>query len=208
MVGFVGTTGSGKSTMVDIIIGILTPNWGQVTIDGVDIHADMDGWAGLLGIVPQAVYLLDDTVRANVAYGLPAREIDDAQVWRALEQAELDGVVRGLDKQLDTRIGENGVSLSGGERQRLGIARAIYTNPEILILDESTSSLDAQTETAIMHEIYEMKESRTIVLVAHRLSTVKSCDRIFVFDKGEIIAEGTYKELIDTSSRFRQLADA
>lgn len=207
MIGLVGSTGSGKSTAVDAIIGILEPHKGSVTLDGVDIHHDIDDWQGLLGVVPQSIYLIDDTIRNNVAFGVPLANIDDQAVWDALEHAHLASTVREIDGQLDAMVGENGVNLSGGERQRLGLARAIYRDPEILILDEATSSLDNRTERAVMNELLAMRESRTIVLVAHRLTTVKDCDRIYVFKDGEIVSTGTYEELIRDSRQFREIAD-
>ncbi|MEX0450736.1 ABC transporter ATP-binding protein [Spiribacter sp. 218] len=207
MIGFVGETGSGKTTMADLLIGVLHPDAGQVTLDHVDVHRDIENWQGLLGVVPQSIYLLDDSVRANVAFGLPAFEVDDERVWQALEDAQMAERIAGLEGGLDARVGEGGAMFSGGERQRLGLARAIYAQPEILLLDESTSSLDNRTERAIMDNIAGMRGARTLLVIAHRLSTVRDCDRIFVFDRGEVVASGRYDELVENSAHFRQIAD-
>lgn len=206
-VGFVGATGSGKSTMVDIIMGILEPQAGTVRMDGIDVHREIEAWNGLLGVVQQEIYILDETVRANVAFGLPEFEVDDQQVWAALESAHIASKVRALDGQLDAELGENGVSLSGGERQRIGLARAIFGDPQVLILDEATSSLDNETERSIMESIYHIRKQRTALIIGHRLTTVQDCDRIYVFDDGAVAAHGSYEQLVQGSPLFRKLAN-
>ena len=188
-VGVVGPSGSGKTTSVDIILGLLDPQDGRVLVDGVDIKNDLPGWLSQIGYIPQMIFMLDDTIRANVAFGVPEREIDDEQVWRALREAALEEFVRSLPEGLDTQIGERGVRLSGGQRQRIGIARALYQDPEVLIFDEATSALDSGTESAIMESIHSLHGTKTMIIIAHRLTTIESCDRIFRVEHGQIKGE-------------------
>lgn len=178
-VGFIGPSGAGKSTTVDILLGLLYPQSGKVTVDGVDIRSNLPGWYAKIGYVPQMIFMLDDTIRNNVAYGVDEKEIDDKQVWYALKEAQLDEFVRGLPDGLDTSIGERGVRISGGQRQRLGIARALYTEPEIMIFDEATSALDNDTESAIMEAIERLHGKKTLVIIAHRLTTIEKCDAVY-----------------------------
>lgn len=188
-VGFVGTTGAGKSTLVDIILGLLSPGSGTVRVDGVDIGTNRRGWQDQIGYVPQSIFLTDDTLRRNVAFGLPQAAIDDDAVWRAVRAAQLEQFVKELPKGLDTMVGERGARLSGGQRQRLGIARALYHNPSALILDEATSSLDTETERDVMEAVRALQGDKTLIIVAHRLSTVEHCDRIFRIDGGRVVDE-------------------
>ncbi len=188
-IGVVGTSGAGKTTAIDIMLGLLMPQSGQVLVDGVDIHDNINGWRKLLGYIPQSIFLMDDTIRENVAFGMHSDQIDDEQVWRALRDAQLEDMVRALPEQLDAKIGEAGVRISGGQRQRLGIARALYNNPDILFFDEATSALDNETEAAIMESIDNLKGRKTLVIIAHRLSTIENCDVVYRVGNGKIVRE-------------------
>ncbi len=188
-IGVVGASGSGKTTAVDILLGLLELQDGSVLSDGANIQADYKGWLGHIGYIPQMIYMLDDTIRANVAFGVPEKAIDEDQVWRALEEAQLKDFVQSLPNGLDTTIGERGVRLSGGQRQRIGIARALYPDPELLIFDEATSALDNETEAAIMESINALHGRKTMVIIAHRLTTIKECDMVYRVEDGKIIRE-------------------
>jgi ABC-type multidrug transport system fused ATPase/permease subunit len=189
-VGFIGGSGAGKSTLVDIILGLLTPLGGTVQVDGVDIQGRLRGWQDQVGYVPQSIYLTDDSLRRNVAFGLPAEQIDEAAVRRAIHAAQLDQFVDDLPHGLDTVVGERGVRLSGGQRQRIGIARALYHDPPVLVLDEATSSLDTATEHGVMDAVRALQGDKTLIVVAHRLSTVEHCSRLFRLDRGKLVEEG------------------
>lgn len=178
-IGFIGPSGAGKSTTVDILLGLLYPQKGKVTVDGVDIKTNLPGWYAKIGYVPQMIFMLDDTIRNNVAYGVDENDIQDEQVWYALKEAQMDEFVRGLPEGLDTSIGERGVRISGGQRQRIGIARALYTEPDIMIFDEATSALDNDTEVAIMEAIERLHGKKTLVIIAHRLTTIAQCDAVY-----------------------------
>lgn len=188
-VGFVGSSGAGKTTFMDLLLGLLRPDGGKVLYGEQDIQAYKESWRQKLGYIPQTIYLTDDTIRRNVAFGIPDSLIDDEKVWKALDRAQLSGFVRGLEKGLDTKAGEAGVRLSGGQRQRIGIARALYKEPEILVLDEATSALDTETEQAVMDAVEHLKGTCTLLLIAHRLSTLKACDRIFRVEDGRVFAQ-------------------
>lgn len=188
-VGVVGPSGSGKTTAIDILLGLLPPQSGVVLADGVNIRNDYQGWLSHLAYIPQTIFMLDDTIRANVAFGIPDREIDDVQVWKALYEAQLSEFVRSLPDGLHTKIGERGVRLSGGQRQRIGIARALYTDPELLIFDEATSALDNETEAAIMDSINALHGHKTMVIIAHRLTTIEECDIVYRVEDGQIVKE-------------------
>lgn len=184
-VAFIGGSGAGKTTLADILLGLLPPRTGAVLVDGCDIHENIHGWHGMIGYVPQTIYLTDDTIRNNVAFGIPAQLDQDDAVWKALERAQLTDFVKSLPDGLDTIVGDRGVRLSGGQRQRIGIARALYHNPQVLILDEATSALDNDTEKAIMEAIENLKGKTTLIIIAHRLTTIRNCDRVFeVRNKG------------------------
>ena len=185
-VGIVGVTGAGKTTLVDVILGLLKPEKGTVCYGSLDIHQDYAQWQKHIGYIPQNIYLVDDTIRNNVALGLDAREVSDEGVWRALENAQAADFVRSLEKGLDTVIGERGIRISGGQRQRIGIARALYYDPEILFFDEATSALDNETEAALMHSIEALGGKKTMVIVAHRLTTLAGCDHIYKVENGRI----------------------
>lgn len=185
-VGIVGVTGAGKTTLVDIILGLLKPQEGTVCYGALDIHEDYAEWQKHIGYIPQFIYLIDDTIRNNVALGVEADQIDEDAIWRALENAQLADFVRSLEDGLDTVIGERGVRISGGQRQRIGIARALYYDPEILFFDEATSSLDNETEKAVMKSINELGAQKTMIIVAHRLTTLNGCDRIYKVEEGGV----------------------
>lgn len=184
-VALIGESGAGKTTLADIILGLLQPQEGHVKIDNEDIFATLPQWAKLIGYVPQLVFLFDDTIRNNIAFGLPEEEIDDRLIWRALDQAQLKTMVENFEKGLDTIVGERGIKFSGGQRQRIAIARALYYNPDILVLDEATSALDSETEKAVMEAIDALQGIKTMIIVAHRLETIKKCDRIFKIEDGQ-----------------------
>jgi ATP-binding cassette, subfamily B, bacterial PglK len=207
-VGLVGSTGSGKTTTVDLILGLLEPQQGEVVIDGDSIDkTNRHKWQRAIGYVPQQIYLADDTVAANIAFGLEPDEIDYVGVKRAASIANLhDFVVNELPQGYATTVGERGVRLSGGQRQRIGIARALYHNPQILILDEATSALDNLTEQAVMEAVHNLGHKITIILIAHRLTTVRKCDQIFLLQDGHVIAQGGYDEMIKNNETFRAMA--
>jgi len=207
-VGLVGTTGSGKTTTVDLILGLLDVQEGTLAVDGqVITEHNKRAWQRAIGYVPQQIYLADDTVAANIAFGIQAKDIDQAAVERAAKIANLhDFVVNELPQQYQTTVGERGVRLSGGQRQRIGIARALYHTPQVLILDEATSALDNLTEQAVMEAVHNIGHEITIILIAHRLSTVKACDTIFLLEKGLLKGQGTFEQLIRSNERFRELA--
>jgi ABC-type multidrug transport system fused ATPase/permease subunit len=195
-VGLIGASGSGKSTLVDVILGLLEPDSGMVAVDGEDVQTRLRYWQDQIGYVPQSIYLTDDTLRRNVAFGLPESEIDTAAVMRAIKSAQLDAFVDTLPDGLDTIVGERGVRLSGGQRQRIGIARALYHDPSVLVLDEATSALDTATEQGVMQAVTALRGSKSIIIVAHRLSTVESCDRLIRLENGRVVAEGTPAEVL------------
>jgi len=206
-VGLVGTTGSGKTTTVDIILGLLRPHSGEVRVDDVAItDTNLRAWQCSLGYVPQSIYLTDESVSANIAFGVPAGQIDMEQVERAARIANLhDFVLRELPRGYDTVVGERGVRLSGGQRQRIGIARALYHRPQVLILDEATSALDTMTEQAVMDAVHNLHNEVTVILIAHRLSTVQGCDRIYLLDQGQVVGQGTFADLVARNARFREM---
>ena len=207
-IAFVGATGCGKSTLVNLTLGLLEPKTGRITVNGTDIDQDMKGWRSHLGYIPQAIYLVDDTIRANVAFGIPPNEVNEDQLWSALRSARLDQYVLALPNGLDSVVGERGVRLSGGERQRLGIARALYPGPEVLVMDEATSALDNKTEEEVMQAIQNLKKGRTLIMIAHRLSTVEDCDRLYFLQDGQLKNGGHYNELVQNSAAFRGMAVA
>ena len=185
-VAFIGPSGAGKTTMVDIMLGVLKPQKGAVKVDGSNIADCMDAWHKKVGYIPQNIYLMDESLRKNIAFGVPEDEIDDEKVWKVLREAQLESVVKEMDEGLDTVIGEMGVRLSGGQRQRIGIARALYRDPEILVLDEATSALDTETEKAVMEAIDSLHGRMTLIIIAHRLSTIKNCDVVYEVKEGKV----------------------
>ena len=184
-VAFIGPSGAGKTTMVDLILGVLKPQEGRISVDGMDIAESYRGWHDKIGYIPQTIYMLDDTIRNNIAFG-QAGDINDEEIWAALKQAQLDEFVASLDEGLDTMIGEAGVRLSGGQRQRIGIARALYRKPEVLVLDEATSALDTETEAAVMEAIDSLQGKMTMLIIAHRLTTIKNCDIVYQVENGSV----------------------
>jgi ABC-type multidrug transport system fused ATPase/permease subunit len=186
-VGIVGTSGAGKSTIVDILLGLLEPKSGAVYADGVDIKENYRSWLKNVGYIPQMIFMLDDTIRKNVAFGVPEDEIDEERIWAVLKEARLDEFVKSLPEGLETGIGERGIRLSGGQRQRIGIARALYHDPEVLVLDEATSALDNDTEKAIMESINSLHGRKTLIIIAHRLQTIENCDMVYRVQDGKIV---------------------
>lgn len=195
--GIVGSSGSGKSTLVDLLLGLLNPDVGRIVADGRDIRDDLRGWRSQIGYVPQSIYLTDDSLRRNVAFGVPDAQIDDAAVARALAFAQLEAFVAAQPEGVHTFVGERGVRLSGGQRQRIGIARALYHDPPILVLDEATSALDVATEAEVMKAVAALQGRKTIVIVAHRLSTVEQCDRLCRLEAGRVVQTGAPAEVLD-----------
>ena len=188
-VGIVGTSGSGKTTIVDIMLGLLDIQQGQILADGVEVRDHYEGWLKNIGYIPQTIFMVDSTIRKNVAFGYHDEDIDDEKVWAALKKARLDEFVRGLPEGLDTSIGERGIRISGGQRQRIGIARALFEDPEVLVLDEATSALDNETEAAIMESINSLHGHKTLVIIAHRLQTIEKCDMVYRVEEGQITRE-------------------
>lgn len=183
-IGLIGASGAGKSTLADIILGLIHPQKGSVKVDGVDIYSNPHSWANMISYVPQTVYLIDDSIRNNVAFGIREENIDDKLVWAALEKAQLMDYVASLTEGIDTLVGERGVRFSGGQRQRIAIARALYNQPEILVMDEATASLDNDTENAVMEAIEHLQGQITMIIIAHRLTTIRNCDKIYEITDG------------------------
>ena len=196
-VGFIGPSGAGKSTLVDVLLGLLPQTSGELLIDGVEMQENNLEWQSTIGYVSQVIYLTDDTVRRNVAFGIAEKDVDEVALERALRSAQLWDFVESLPNKVNTIVGERGIRVSGGQRQRIGIARALYHEPQVLVLDEATSSLDIETETEVMSAIRALQGFKTILIVAHRLSTVQHCDRLYRIEDAKIVAEGSFKELIE-----------
>lgn len=201
-VGFVGASGAGKSTLVDILLGLLTPSTGEIRVGDKDIHENLRNWQDQIGYVPQSIFLTDDTFRRNVAFGLPNEQIDDAAVRRAIRAAQLEEFANSLPDGLETLVGERGVRLSGGQRQRIGIARALYHDPAVLVLDEATSALDPVTEESVMQAITALQGAKTIIIVAHRLSTVAHCDRLYRLHEGGVVEERISTTMVHNQPRL------
>jgi ATP-binding cassette, subfamily B, bacterial PglK len=204
-VGFVGSSGAGKSTLMDIILGFLEPSSGQLLIDGQDAFERIAGWQRKMGFVPQQVFIMDDTVRRNIAFGIEDQDINEKRLEEFLRLTRVDEFVADLPQGLDTMLGEHGTRLSGGQRQRVAIARALYRNPDVLVFDEATSALDNVTEKEISAAIETLSGDKTILIVAHRLSTIRNCDQIVFMKNGAIAGKGTYDELLSSSAEFRHL---
>lgn len=205
-IAFVGESGAGKTTIVDLLLGLLEPTSGCIKVDGKDIRENLSGWQKNIGYIPQSIYLADETLRSNVAFGIPDDEIEDEKVWKALESAQLKQMVKRLPDGLNTMLGENGTRISGGQRQRVGIARALYHDPQVMVMDEATSALDNITEREITNAIEALKGDRTVIMIAHRLTTVENCDELYLMKDGKITESGTYDELVDKSEEFRKMA--
>jgi ABC-type multidrug transport system fused ATPase/permease subunit len=202
-VGFIGSTGAGKSTLVDTLLGLLAPASGRVTVDAVDIQGNLRGWQDQIGYVPQSIFLTDDTLRRNVAFGVPEEQIDDAAVRRVIRAAQLESMVSEFGDGLATFVGERGIRLSGGQRQRIGIARALYHDPAVLVLDEATSSLDTETEREVMETVRALQGDRTLIIVAHRLSTVAHCDHLYRLERGAVVEQGDAATMLDAPTARR-----
>jgi ABC-type multidrug transport system fused ATPase/permease subunit len=198
-VGFVGQSGSGKSTLIDLMLGLLEPQSGSVLINGLSIEDVEQSWQKAIGYIPQTIFLMDDSLRRNIAIGIADKEIDELAITEALKSAQLEDFVASLPEGIDTVVGERGVRLSGGQRQRIGIARALYHRPSVLVLDEATSSLDTETEHGVMQAVQALQGDKTVIIVAHRLSTVEYCDRLYRLDAGRIVDEGTFDEVMNRS---------
>ncbi|WP_338420680.1 ABC transporter ATP-binding protein [Phormidium tenue] len=195
-IGLIGQSGAGKTTLVDVILSLLVPQSGDIFLDGKSIYSDLSNWRRLVGYIPQSIFLTDDTIEKNIAFGVPKSEIDSERLWYAIKAAQLEELVHDLPNGIDTAVGERGVRLSGGQRQRIGIARALYHQREILVLDEATSALDNETERLISESIRALAGSKTLIIIAHRLSTIEHCDRIYVLDKGTVARSGTYADVV------------
>jgi ABC-type multidrug transport system fused ATPase/permease subunit len=185
-VGVIGPSGAGKTTTVDILLGLLKPQNGEVLADGINIEEGYESYLSKISYIPQSIFLTDDSIRNNVAFGVEENEIDDSKVWKALEEAQLADYVRSMPKGIDTEVGEQGVRISGGQKQRIGIARALYKEPSVLVLDEATSALDNETEAAIMESVHHLKGKKTMIIIAHRISTIQDCDVIYQVKDGKI----------------------
>ena len=186
-VALIGSSGAGKTTLADIILGLLTPQEGSITLDGKDIYQNSDTWHRMIGYIPQTIYLSDDSIRNNVAFGIAEEDIDDEAVMAALKKAQLYEFVQTLDEGLDTYVGDRGVRISGGQRQRIGIARALYNDPEILVFDEATSALDNDTEAAVMEAVNSFHGRKTMIIIAHRLNTIEKCDMIYKVENMKLV---------------------
>jgi ATP-binding cassette, subfamily B, bacterial PglK len=206
-IGLVGESGSGKTTLADIFLGLLTPQSGKLLVDGQNAFTSLQAWQRHLGYVPQSIYILDDTLRNNIAFGILPDDIDDASVMDAIKLAQFESVLKDLPQGLDTRLGEQGARLSGGQRQRVGIARALYRKPNILVFDEATSSLDSETELDVTKAIEALSGTKTLIIIAHRLSTVRKCDQIVFMSDGQVSSIGTFDELQNENPEFRRLVE-
>lgn len=205
-VAFVGASGAGKTTLVDLILGLLEPVKGRILADGENISENLRGWMKNIGYIQQSNYLFDERIFRNIAFGIPDKEVDKEKLNNAIEAAQLGDLIKRLPLGLRTRVGERGVRLSGGQRQRVTIARALYNNPQILVMDEATSALDNLTEKFVIEAIEQLRGDRTIIMIAHRLTTVQNCDIIYLMEEGEIVAKGTYDELMQNSKQFRKMS--
>lgn len=208
VVGIVGASGSGKSTSVDLILGLLTPQKGGLYVDNIRIdEGNRRDWQNTLGYVPQSIFLSEGTISENIAFGLGVKDINLKQLKKAVQLANLAELVEQLPDGLNTKVGERGVQLSGGQRQRIGIARALYNKANILVFDEATSALDGITEKIVMEAIHNFSGQKTIIMIAHRLKTVKKCDIIYMMDKGKVVDQGNYQELIERNKEFKEMAE-
>lgn len=205
-VALVGHSGAGKTTLADVVLGLLEPRSGTIEVDGVDVFDNIRGWQQNIGYIPQSIYLLDETIRSNIALGIPDDEIDDEKLWGAIKAAQLEELIDRLPLRELTVVGERGIRLSGGQQQRIGIARALYNNPQVLIMDEATSALDNITEKFVIEAIEQLRGDRTIIMIAHRLTTVENCDAIYLMKDGRVVEQGTYSELIEGSKEFREMS--
>ncbi len=195
-IGLIGKSGAGKTTLVDVILGLLTPQQGNIKVDGVSIYNDISSWRNLIGYVPQSIFLTDDTLERNIAFGVDDESIDFARLDKAIAAAQLNELVESLPQGLQTMVGERGVMISGGQRQRVGIARALYHEREVLVFDEATAALDNETESLVTEAIKSLSGKKTMIIIAHRLSTLKHCDRIYMLEQGQIVKSGSYQKIV------------
>ena len=208
VIGLVGASGSGKSTAIDVLLGLVSADQGGLFIDGEPLaEDDVRAWQNSLGFVPQSIFLADASIRENIAFGIPSDRIDDERVWQAAKMAHMAELLEELPEGLDSRVGERGIQLSGGQRQRIGIARALYDDASVLVLDEATSALDGITEKLVMDAIHDFAGKKTIIMIAHRLSTVKECDTIYLLDAGRVLDSGTYDELAERNETFQRMLE-
>ncbi len=208
IVAFVGASGAGKTTIVDLLLGLLTPDKGGIYVDGKDISDHLPAWQSKLGYIPQKIFMLDDTIAANITFGLQKEHINTARIWEVIRIAQLEDFVSSLPLGIDTEIGEEGIRLSGGQRQRIGIARALYHNPEVLVMDEATAALDPQTEHFFVEALEKLREKHTIIMIAHRMSSVRNCEVLFLMEEGKITGQGSYQSLVEENRAFRAVAMA
>jgi ABC-type multidrug transport system fused ATPase/permease subunit len=199
-IAFIGKSGAGKTTLVDVILGLLLPQQGDIQVDDTSIYQNLRSWQNLIAYIPQSIYLIDDTIERNIAFGVPDEAIDGEKVEKAIQAAQLQDLIAELPEGMKTSVGERGVRLSGGQRQRIGIARAIYHDRPILILDEATSALDNETENLVSEAIESLAGVKTTIAIAHRLSTIQNCDRIYLMEKGKIVKSGTYQEVVEATN--------
>ena len=186
-IAFIGSSGAGKTTLADVILGILKPEKGKVLVGSDNIFNCLDVWHKSIGYIPQNIYLMDDSLKNNIAFGVEENDINEKRLKKAIKESQLEDLVKELEKGVDTNIGDHGVRLSGGQRQRIGIARALYNEPQILVLDEATAALDGETEDAVMEAINHLKGNITLIIIAHRLTTIRKCDKIYEVINGEVI---------------------
>ncbi len=205
-VAFVGPSGAGKTTLVDLILGLLTPTSGKILADGNDINKNIRGWMKNIGYIQQSSFLMDERIFRNIAFGVPDEEVDFDKLASAISAAQLEDTIDKLPNGLRSTTGERGLRLSGGQQQRVSIARALYNNPQLLIMDEATSALDNITEKYVIEAIEQLRGDRTIIMIAHRLTTVKNCDKIYMIDDGHIVGEGTYNELLESNKEFQRMS--
>ena len=205
--GVIGKSGGGKTTLIDLLLGLLSPSKGTIKADSIDINSNIRRWQDNIGYVPQNIFLIDDTIRQNIALGVPKRKINEDSILKAISSAQMNDLIKSLPNGLDTVVGEYGVRFSGGQRQRIGIARAMYNNPGILIFDESTSSVDNITEKQLMESLNSLTKEKTVIIIAHRLNVVKDCKKIIMLEDGEIVAEGSWQDLENKSKTFRSFTN-
>ena len=202
-IALIGKSGAGKTTLIDVFLGLLIPQSGDIQVDGLSIYEDLRSWQNSIGYIPQSVFLMDDTIERNIAFGVPDSHIDRHKVKNAIELAQLSELIAQLPEGIDTFVGENGIRLSGGQRQRIGIARALYHDREILVLDEATSALDNETESLISEALRQVGSTKTTIVIAHRLTTVQHCDRIYEMSNGKIVRSGSYQEIVTDGNNFQ-----
>lgn len=195
-IALIGKSGAGKTTLVDVILGLLEPQLGDIQVDGKTIYKDIRIWQNLVGYIPQTIFLIDDTIERNIAFGVPDRFIDAEQLKKVIQAAQLEDLIEQLPEGIKTRVGERGVRLSGGQRQRIGIARALYHERQVLVLDEATSALDSETENLITDSLKSLSGQKTMIVIAHRLSTVEHCDQVYLMEKGKVVQSGSYEEVV------------